>query len=77
MKKYIQGSIRIIIYESNCGPYKVGVFRVKDTNTDEYKEVCYYLNRIYEHNKESIKDACVPVIIDRLGNVIEFNGKRL
>ena len=38
MKKYIQGSIRRIIYESNSGPYKVGVFRVKDTNTDEYKD---------------------------------------
>ena len=36
------------------------------------------LNKIeFTDNKESIKDACVPVIIDRLGNVIEFNGKRL
>ena len=36
------------------------------------------LNKIeFTDNKESIKDTCVPVIIDRLGNVIEFNGKRL
>ena len=38
MKKYILGSIRKIIFESNSGPYKVGLFRVKDTNCSEYEE---------------------------------------
>ncbi len=38
MKKYILGSIRKIIFESNSGPYKVGIFRVKDTNYSEYEE---------------------------------------
>lgn len=38
MKKYILGSIRKIIYESNSGPYKVGLFRVKDTNCSDYEE---------------------------------------
>ena len=38
MKKYILGSIRKIIFESNSGPYKVGLFRVKDTNYSDYEE---------------------------------------
>ena len=38
MKKYILGSIRKIIYESNNSPYKVGLFRVKDTNYSDYEE---------------------------------------
>ena len=32
MNKYIIGSIRKIIFESNNSPYKVGLFKVKDTN---------------------------------------------
>ena len=32
MNKYILGSIRKIIFESNSSPYKVGLFKVKDTN---------------------------------------------
>lgn len=38
MKKYITGSIRKIIFESNSGPYKVGLFRVKESSEefDEY-----------------------------------------
>ena len=38
MKSYISGNIRRIIYESNSGPYKVGLFRVKDTNYSDYEE---------------------------------------
>ena len=38
MKKYILGSVRKIIFESNNSPYKVGLFRVKDTNYSEYEE---------------------------------------
>ena len=32
MNKYILGSIRKIIFESNNSPYKVGLFKVKETN---------------------------------------------
>ncbi len=35
MKNYICGNIRKIIYESNNGPYKIGLFRVRETNDDE------------------------------------------
>ena len=35
MNKYIVGSIRRIIFESNNSPYKVGLFRVKDTNDED------------------------------------------
>ena len=38
MKKYILGNIRKIIFESNSSPYKVGLFKVKDTNYSEYEE---------------------------------------
>ncbi len=43
MKKYIRGSIRKIIFESNSGPYKVGLFKVKETNDEEAQE---YVNKI-------------------------------
>lgn len=43
MKKYVLGNIRKIIYESNSGPYKVGVFKVRETNDDNMKE---YVNKI-------------------------------
>ncbi len=35
MKKYILGNIRKIIYQSNNSPYKVGIFKVRETNDDE------------------------------------------
>ena len=38
MKNYIIGSIRKIIFESNDGPYKVGLFRVKETSGDDLEE---------------------------------------
>ena len=38
MNKYILGSIRKIIFESNNSPYKVGLFKVKDTNYSDYEE---------------------------------------
>ncbi len=41
--KYVLGSIRRIIFESNTGPYKVGLFRVKETNDDELNE---YINKV-------------------------------
>lgn len=43
MKKYILGNIRKIIYESNNGPYKVGIFKVRETNDDEMNE---YVNKV-------------------------------
>lgn len=43
MKKYILGNIRKIIYESNNGPYKVGVFKVRETNDEEMEE---YVNKV-------------------------------
>ena len=43
MDKYILGSIRKIIFESNSGPYKVGLFRIKETNDEEAYE---YVNKI-------------------------------
>jgi exodeoxyribonuclease V alpha subunit len=35
MKSYIVGNIRKIIYQSNTGPYKVGIFKVRETNDEE------------------------------------------
>lgn len=43
MKNYIVGNIRKIIFESNSGPYKVGLFKVKETNDEEALE---YVNKI-------------------------------
>lgn len=43
MKTYILGNIRKIIYESNSGPYKVGVFKVKETNDSSMEE---YVNKV-------------------------------
>lgn len=43
MKSYILGNIRKIIYESNTGPYKVGIFKVRETNDEE---VTPFLNKI-------------------------------
>ena len=43
MKNYIVGNVRKIIYQSNNGPYKVGIFKVRETN-DENMEI--YLNKI-------------------------------
>ncbi len=43
MKKYILGNIRKIIFESNTGPYKVGLFKVKETNDEELEE---YINKV-------------------------------
>ena len=43
MKKYVLGNIRKIIYESNNGPYKVGVFKVRETNDEEMTE---YVNKV-------------------------------
>lgn len=43
MKKYILGNIRKIIYESNSGPYKVGVFKVKETNDEQ---LANYVNKV-------------------------------
>lgn len=42
MEKYIIGNVRSIIYESNSGPYKVGVFKVKECNDDELSK---YINK--------------------------------
>ena len=43
MKSYISGNIRRIIYESNSGPYKVGIFKVRETNDEAMNE---YVNKI-------------------------------
>ena len=43
MKNYVLGNIRKIIYESNNGPYKVGVFKVRETNDSELKP---YINKV-------------------------------
>lgn len=43
MKNYISGNIRKIIYESNSGPYKVGIFKVRETNDEVMNE---YVNKI-------------------------------
>ena len=43
MNNYILGSIRKIIYESNSGPYKVGLFKIKETNDEDALE---YVNKV-------------------------------
>lgn len=36
------------------------------------------LNKIeFTDDKQSIKDGCVPIVVDRLGNIIELNGQKL
>lgn len=36
------------------------------------------LNKVeFTDNKESIKETCIPLKVDRLGNIIELNGKQL
>lgn len=42
MGNFISGNIVKIIYESNSGPYKVGIFRVRETND---KSLESYLNK--------------------------------
>ena len=35
------------------------------------------LNKVeFTDFKESIKELCIPIKVDRLGNIIEFNGKK-
>jgi len=43
MKNYIVGNIRKIIYQSNNSPYKVGIFKVRETNDENMIE---YVNKI-------------------------------
>lgn len=43
MKKYLLGNIRKIIYESNSSPYKVGIFKVRETNDSDLE---MYVNKI-------------------------------
>ncbi len=43
MKKYIRGNIRKLIYESDTSPYKVGIFKVRETNIEELNE---YVDKI-------------------------------
>ena len=43
MKNYILGSIRKIIFESNTSSYKVGLFKVKETNDED---ALIYINKI-------------------------------
>ena len=43
MKNYILGSIRKIIFESNTSPYKVGLFKVKETNEEDAE---IYVNKV-------------------------------
>ena len=43
MKSYIVGNIRKIIYQSNTGPYKVGIFKVRESNDEELTP---FLNKI-------------------------------
>ena len=43
MKKYILGNVRKIIFESNTGPYKVGLFKVKETNDEELDD---FVNKV-------------------------------
>ena len=38
MKCYIRGNIKSIIFESESSLYKVGIFRVKETNISELNE---------------------------------------
>ena len=42
MGNFISGNISKIIYQSNSGPYKVGIFRVRETND---KELESYINK--------------------------------
>lgn len=43
MRNYIVGKITKIIFESNSGPYKVGLFKVKETNDDDLED---YVDKI-------------------------------
>lgn len=56
MNKFILGSIRKIIFESNNSPYKVGLFKVKETNDEDmlvYKDkVIGFTGSFMEINEE-------------------------
>ena len=43
MGNFISGNIVKIIYESNSGPYKVGIFRVRETNDED---VSSFVNKL-------------------------------
>ena len=43
MKKYILGNVRKIIFQSTTSPYKVGIFKVRETNDSSLEE---YVNKI-------------------------------
>ena len=52
-------------------PYNVARSIVDKT---EYTQ----LNKVeFSDNKDSIKEICVPIKVDRLGNIIELNGQKL
>lgn len=67
MEKYILGNVRKIIFESNNGPYKVGLFKVKETNCDEYK---IYVDKIigFTGSFNEINDDVEYVLY---GNMVE------
>ena len=72
MKNYILGSIRKIIFESNSGPYKVGLFRVKETNDSDLEE---YVGKIigFTGNFNEINDEVVGYLKD-FGAATASNG---
>src|SRR5574344_2693133 len=43
MKKYINGNVRKIVYQSQTNSYKVGIFKVRETNIEELNE---YVDKI-------------------------------
>ena len=65
MGNFISGNIVKIIYESNSGPYKVGIFRVRETND---KSLESYLNKnigIYKGKVENIVLRLYTLSINR------------
>ena len=51
-------------------------YNIANSIIDKYEFT--QLNKVeFTDNKESIKEICVPIRVDRLGNIIEINNKKL
>jgi len=67
MKNYINGNVRKIIYESSSSPYKVGIFKVRETNIEELNE---YIDKIISFTG-SFNEINMDLDYTFYGNIVE------
>lgn len=75
LMKYTRNRIYKIVSFSNSRLYAVPFSTAKSiVDKVEYSQ----LNKVeFTDSKESIKEICIPIKVDRLGNIIEVNGKHI